>query len=408
MADFADFYKAQVAYVYRLCYRLEGEAGKAERLLAEVWKKIFESFPEQGDVSVLLCRHVAHAHRRLARAVDVGTTGSATEAAVAKLAPEYRLPLVLKEAAGLSYPNIALALDIPQSTVRARLGRARGLIRPTAGGPASVDDELVSAYLDGELEPREVIAVEGLFKREQSWSHRLDLFKEISQAWRSLAPPPPLSDERMDIVYRSVTESFDMGAERRRVPRYKRRWMLMAAFAVPCLLTLLYLQNPNQGSRLFLRGDELVLRAGRSGQKTVLAGVSDWTSAKLWGAYDPDQRDSSLGFQLDAGRTETGRSVQAVVLYDFDGDGTTDREERFEAVGLDAGPGWERFHPPLLSAKGPFQDFRGGTVTVRLSSPERQQAALELSGSPGELVLPYRGLSSVEPLAENRPTRRRS
>jgi DNA-directed RNA polymerase specialized sigma24 family protein len=393
MQNFADLYATRAAYVYELCYRLEGDSDKAEQLFADVWKRAHESFPEAGEIPILLCRHLGHSHRRLGRAMETGTAGAAVEVAIASLAPEYRLPLVLKETARLSYSAIASALDIPQSTVRARLGRARALVRGGAAG-TTVDDELLSAYLDGELEPREAVAVDGLLKRQQEWRHRLELFRTDSEAIRALGAPS-LSAQTKDIAYRSVTESFAMGAERRRVPRYKRRWMLLAAFAVPCLLSLLYLQNPTRDSRLYLRDDQLVLRAGRSGQKAPLAQAREWTSPRLWGTRE-GQGPPSISFQVDAGKVPA-QSVQASVSYDFNGDGKPDRKEQYEAASLDGGPGWERFRPRLLQAKGGLQDFQGGTVTVRLESRDEQKAAMELSGTPGELVLPYRHLTTENP-----------
>lgn len=259
---------------------------------------------------------------------------------------------------------------------------------------SSVDDELLSAYLDGELEHRERAAVEALLQNEAAWRRRFEAFRADSEALRQLAQPSLPSQVR-DVVYRAVTESFAMGAERRRVPRFKRRWMMLAAFTVPCLLTLFYLQNPNRDSRLYLRGDQLILRAGRSGQKSRMEKDMVWTSPPLWGALQ-EHGVSSLSFQVDAG-TGTGESLQARVLYDFDGDGQVDRLEEYEAVSLDHSQGWERFTPRLLRAKGEFREFLGGNVVVQLASRDGKPTSLELSGTPGELVLPYRHLKGAEP-----------
>ena len=45
--------------------------------------------------------------------------------AIARLEPEFREPLVLRELEGLSYKEIAAVLDIPAGTVMSRLSRAR-------------------------------------------------------------------------------------------------------------------------------------------------------------------------------------------------------------------------------------------------------------------------------------------
>jgi RNA polymerase sigma-70 factor (ECF subfamily) len=46
-----------------------------------------------------------------------------------RLAPEYREVIVLRELQGLSYAEIAAALDIPQGTVESRIHRARSELR---------------------------------------------------------------------------------------------------------------------------------------------------------------------------------------------------------------------------------------------------------------------------------------
>lgn len=391
--DFSQLYEANAAGLYGLCYRLQGESHSSERLFAEVWKRAYERFPEAGDSSLFLARHLAEAYRRAARTTE--SSGSGTSAAVLGLAPEYRLPLVLRDCGGLSYSAIASALDVPVATVRARMARARALLRTATAHDASssrptaqVDDELLAAYLDGELSPGESMAVDGLLHRDEDWRARLSLFRTDAEGLRGLHPVG-LSDSTRDIVFRSVTESFALGAERRRVPRYKRRWMLLAALAVPSLLTLVYLQNPTHDSRLYLRDDHLVLRAGRSGEKSPLPRTKTWTSPPLWGARE-SRGEPSLSFQLDAGEVAS-RTVEASVEYDFDGDGSSDRVEKYQPVQVDGRSGWERFRPAFAETKGELRDFQGGRVILRLASPQ-VGPPLELSGSPGELVLPYRRL----------------
>jgi DNA-directed RNA polymerase specialized sigma24 family protein len=386
MVSFETLYSEQAAFLYALCYRLEGDTDKAEQLYADVWKRAHESYPEKGEVAVVLARHLINSHRKLGRASRSGASGTPMEAALARLAPEYRLPLVLREFAGLSYPALASALDVPMPTVRARLARARALLR--LGFLEGVDDELLSAYLDGQLEGREAHAVETLLRSDDAWRRRLQGMKADADVLRTL-PAPSLSPATRDIVLRSVTERFPLGAERRRVPRYRRRWMLLAAFAVPCVLTLLYLQNPTLSSRLFLRGDLLVLRAGRSGQKTPLPRSKEWKSLHLWGVRAPGT--PLLSFQVDAGPIAE-RTLEASVRYDFDGDLKEDRVELYEPVHLDGKAGWQRFQPVLSSAQGELQDFRGGTVVLRLETRDKKASPLDLSGTPGELVLPYRQL----------------
>jgi RNA polymerase sigma-70 factor (ECF subfamily) len=67
-------------------------------------------------------------------------TGRRLEAALARLAPEFREALVLREIEGLSYQEIATALEVEVGTVKSRIARARArlqdeladLVRPPA------------------------------------------------------------------------------------------------------------------------------------------------------------------------------------------------------------------------------------------------------------------------------------
>ena len=56
-------------------------------------------------------------------------TGFDLEAAVAALPEEYRLSLLLAEVEGLSYKEIAEALEIPMGTVKSRIARGKQLLK---------------------------------------------------------------------------------------------------------------------------------------------------------------------------------------------------------------------------------------------------------------------------------------
>lgn len=62
------------------------------------------------------------------RALQQEASGEIT-AAIARLAPEYRLVLTLRHVRGLSYQEIALELDWPLSLVKNRLFRARNQLK---------------------------------------------------------------------------------------------------------------------------------------------------------------------------------------------------------------------------------------------------------------------------------------
>lgn len=50
------------------------------------------------------------------------------EAALARVPPEYRQALLLREVEGMSYDEIAQTLSVPEGTVKSRIARARGLL----------------------------------------------------------------------------------------------------------------------------------------------------------------------------------------------------------------------------------------------------------------------------------------
>jgi RNA polymerase sigma-70 factor (ECF subfamily) len=66
---------------------------------------------------------------RVAAALDV-------DAALARLTPEFRAAVVLRDLAGLDYAEIAAVLDIPAGTVRSRIARGRATLADLIGNPA--------------------------------------------------------------------------------------------------------------------------------------------------------------------------------------------------------------------------------------------------------------------------------
>jgi RNA polymerase sigma-70 factor (ECF subfamily) len=66
---------------------------------------------------------------RVAVALDV-------DAALARLTPEFRAAVVLRDIAGLDYGEIATVLGIPPGTVRSRIARGRAALADRLGNPA--------------------------------------------------------------------------------------------------------------------------------------------------------------------------------------------------------------------------------------------------------------------------------
>lgn len=252
-----------------------------------------------------------------------------------------------------------------------------------------VDDELISAYLDNELARPEQEAVENLLAVNLEWHKRFESFQMDSEILRR-ATCPELSESRRRLILDLVQHNLSVGSERRRVPRFKRRWLIAAAFLVPVFFTLLFFQNPNQTCRLYLKKDTLELQAGRSIMKQKFSKKKTWVSPRLWAPLQVGE-SVSVGFQIDT-KAKSDQLISVRVDYDFDGNGTTDRKEWYKTSLLDQNLGWERFAPSLRESEGEYQAFQGGTITLTLRVEGDSTEEFELSGTPGELVLPFRGL----------------
>ena len=57
------------------------------------------------------------------------------DAALATLADEFRLPVVLRDVGDLDYAEIAAVLDLPLGTVKSRIARGRGALAKMLGPP---------------------------------------------------------------------------------------------------------------------------------------------------------------------------------------------------------------------------------------------------------------------------------
>ncbi len=140
--------------LYGLALHLVGHAADAEDIVQETFVGAFRGLRGfRGEASVktwltrILVRRVARVRRsrrlRLARPVDLilegadnalsGEVTAETRADIrmdvsdvlAKLSPEHRTVVVLRELQGMRYSEIADVLDVPQGTVESRLFRAR-------------------------------------------------------------------------------------------------------------------------------------------------------------------------------------------------------------------------------------------------------------------------------------------
>ncbi len=154
-----DMVKCHSRRVYALCYRFTSKDSEAQDLTQEVFLRVFRTLKSfragEGSFVVWLTRLtrnllIDHYRRtRLERATDSieeqlptleerGTVASRTDgmlagreasellqAALAKLSPELRETVILRDLEELEYREIAQVLKVPEGTVKSRLNRGR-------------------------------------------------------------------------------------------------------------------------------------------------------------------------------------------------------------------------------------------------------------------------------------------
>lgn len=155
-----DLVKIHTKRVYGICYRFTNSDSQAQDLAQEVFLRVFKGLKSfragEGSFVVWLTRLsrnllIDHYRRsKLERATDsiedqlpvleektamAGRTDArvvgreATEllnAALAKLSPELRETVILRDLEEMEYKEIAQALNVPEGTVKSRLNRGRG------------------------------------------------------------------------------------------------------------------------------------------------------------------------------------------------------------------------------------------------------------------------------------------
>ena len=145
------------ARVYRLAYRLSGNAQDAEDLTQETFVRVFRSLAnyQPGTFEGWLHRITTNLFLDMVRrrqrvrfealpddAERLPSTGPSPEQVYADthfdpqvqealdaLSPEFRVPVVLCDIEGLTYEEIAATLDIKLGTVRSRIHRGRVQLR---------------------------------------------------------------------------------------------------------------------------------------------------------------------------------------------------------------------------------------------------------------------------------------
>lgn len=154
-----DLVKAHTRRVYAICYRFTGKDSEAQDLTQEVFLRVFKSVKSfragEGSFSVWLARLTRnllidnYRRTKMDRATDsiedqlgmmenraaiegradavlAGREASEVlQAALAKLSPELRETVILRDLEEMEYREIAQVLGVPEGTVKSRLNRGR-------------------------------------------------------------------------------------------------------------------------------------------------------------------------------------------------------------------------------------------------------------------------------------------
>ena len=155
--DWEDVARTHGRFIYTVAYRLTGNEADAQDLVQDVLLRVRTGLRtyRPGSMEGWLSRITTNAflddlRRRRRRPVEalpddpdrvvpaspaVDEAVAATtlpediQAALTRLAPEFRAAVVLSDVVGLSYADIAEALGVPLGTVRSRIHRGRSMLR---------------------------------------------------------------------------------------------------------------------------------------------------------------------------------------------------------------------------------------------------------------------------------------
>src|SRR5689334_18499823 len=157
-AAWEDLVKVHTRRVYAICYRFTGSDHEAQDLTQEVFLRVFRSLKSfragEGSFTVWLgrlTRNLLIDHYRRTKQERVTSSleeqlpmieertadsrtegmlagreaGEALQAALAKLSPELRETVILRDLEELEYREVAEILNVPEGTVKSRLNRGR-------------------------------------------------------------------------------------------------------------------------------------------------------------------------------------------------------------------------------------------------------------------------------------------
>jgi RNA polymerase sigma-70 factor (ECF subfamily) len=158
---FRELVRRHQARVYGVCLRLVGNPADAEDLTQHSFVEAFKGLQRYDGsrsfttwlmcITVNNCKDFLKSHKRRERqlSVDVDSGGALftgrvpdpeqqlvtrrravlVEAALSRLDPKYRVPLVLKDVEGLSYQEMQEILPLPLTTLKIRVVRGRAKLQ---------------------------------------------------------------------------------------------------------------------------------------------------------------------------------------------------------------------------------------------------------------------------------------
>ena len=158
-AAFRALVDGHAGYLYRVAHSLTGSGADADDLVQETFAAVLES-QFRGESSVrtwlvaILVRRAAMLRRTAGRRIRASSLDDAASAStksgadatearldvnqmLQELSEEHRQVIVLRELQGMSYDDIAAALEVPRGTVESRLFRAREELRKRFKGYGS-------------------------------------------------------------------------------------------------------------------------------------------------------------------------------------------------------------------------------------------------------------------------------
>lgn len=218
-------------------------------------------------------------------------------------------------------------------------------------------EELISAHLDGELEPGDEAELQELLQADEQAEALLASYAAGREELRAI----PLETAPASLL--TATQ-----ARLSKAPRPASRWSKVATVvgSLAAALAFFWLSSLVAGPRTNFYLDSTRLSMQRSPEKTPLGVSGDGLaldSGTFQGEFMPGK--VNLVCAVDAG-TAVGATLKAKLSLDFDGDGTYDYVEESKVWRLDDKPGYQSVAATFVVPQ--FEDQPGpGRVRLELT-----------------------------------------